>query len=191
MRTLHILTSTALAAVLIGVGTVGAGVTVAEAGPRHSRQADQKVQKVQKPRKSVRQEAPRVVERRRQEAPRVVEQRHRRVEPRHRVVERRREVHHAPSYVYHSPRRVVRVHRPWYVQARHVVVHDSPFYFNAGLGLYIGGIYLDFEFGDFAPLGYIYEDPYCGLEFVSVPHYRDHLHRHHHAPALRVVRICD
>jgi hypothetical protein len=183
MRARHILTSTALAAVLIGVGTVGAGVTAAEAGPRHSRQADQKVQK---PRKTVRHEAPRVVEQHRK-AP-VAEPRHRKVERR---VERRRTVQHAPSIVYRSPRRVVRTHRPWYVQARHVEVHHSPFYFHTGLGLYIGGVYLDFEFGDFAPRGYIYEDPYCGLEFVSVPHYRDHLHRHHHAPALRVVRICD
>lgn len=97
----------------------------------------------------------------------------------------------APTYVvrrYAQPVRYeYRYSRPWYSDVRRVYVDSDPFYYNAGLNVYLGGVNLNFAFGDPAPYGYAYLDPYCGIEFSSVSVYQRHLGRHHHEPALRVV----
>jgi hypothetical protein len=94
---------------------------------------------------------------------------------------------------YHRPSRVVRYyptrhHRPWYYGARTVYVNQSPFYFNVGLGVYLGGgVNLGIQFGNAAPAGYAYADPYCSLQFSSVNAYNRHLVHYNHSPVLRVV----
>lgn len=92
-----------------------------------------------------------------------------------------RVVQHRPAYRHHT-------HRPWYYGARRVYVNSSPFYWNIGLGVYLGGgVSLGFQFGNVAPAGYVYADPYCDLTFQSVGAYRRHLDHYGHSPALRVV----
>ena len=76
--------------------------------------------------------------------------------------------------------------RPWYYEAPQVVVASSPYYFHAGLNLYLGGVNLNLAFTDPAPAGYVYVDPYCDRQFVTAADYRRHLHRHDHSPALWV-----
>ena len=83
----------------------------------------------------------------------------------------------------------VRYVRPWYNDAPRVVVASSPYYFHAGLNLYLGGVNLNFAFTDPAPYGYAYMDPYCGDYFYSVSEYRQHLCHVGHESALRVVFV--
>lgn len=90
-------------------------------------------------------------------------------------------VHHRTAYRH-------RAYRPWYYGAERVYVNSSPFYWNVGLGVYLGGgVSLGFQFGNVAPAGYIYADPYCNLTFASVSSYNRHLVYYPHSPALRVV----
>jgi len=103
---------------------------------------------------------------------------HRKVVRRHRPVR-----YYRPRHVY------VRHHRPWYVDARRVYIYDSPFYFNAGLNVYLGGVSLGFQFGNAPPAGYVYADPYCDLEFYSVNAYHAHLNHYAHRPILRAVPV--
>jgi hypothetical protein len=106
--------------------------------------------------------------------------------------------HHPRTVVVRDrcePRRVVvrryvepvRYALPWYVEAPRVYVDSNPFYFFAGLNVYLGGVNLNVAFSDPAPYGYVYLDPYCDVEFTTVADYHRHLRRHHHEPALRVV----
>jgi hypothetical protein len=94
-----------------------------------------------------------------------------------------RHVYPAPVYV--------RTYHPWYYGARRVYVNSSPFYFNAGLNVFIGGANLNLAFSNYAPAGYVYVDPYCGEEFYSVTEYRQHLGYSHHSAVLRCVYVGD
>jgi hypothetical protein len=106
-------------------------------------------------------------------------------------------VHHPVAVRHHRPRPVpvyrepvyVRVARPWYYTAPRVYVHHAPFYYHAGLNVYLGGITLGFGFGNAPPAGFVYYDPYCGREFRTVSRYHRHLRRHPHAATLEVVRV--
>jgi len=170
MKTKRFLTSALVGGCLLGtVLTVGAGVADAAGKPR--------IQRTERPRVERRDDRREVQRHRRhavvRERPRVVVRRHRR--PALRRVHTVRVVHS----------------RPWYAGVRTVVVDRNPFYFNAGLGLYFGGVNLNIELGDCPPVGYAYFDPYCGEEFYSVVDYQRHLRFHHHTAALRVVWIGD
>jgi hypothetical protein len=90
---------------------------------------------------------------------------------------------------YHPRPVYVRVVRPWYVAAPRVYVRSSPFYFHAGLNVYLGGVNLGFAFTNAVPAGYAYYDPYCGREFYSVAEYHSHLGYHPHTPVLEVIRV--
>lgn len=122
---------------------------------------------------------------------------HRRDHVRHEVKHKRHrgDDHHYREVVryrdHHRPvrRHVVRHYRPWYRNVRYVTYHNNPFYWHAGLGVYIGGAYIDLEFGNAAPRGYYYYDPYCSESFYTVADYHSHLRYHRHRPTLRVVRI--
>lgn len=114
------------------------------------------------------------------------------------VVYRQQHVrHHKAKIVYRDcaprPARVyryvepVRCYQPWYDAAPHVVVASSPYYFHAGLNVYLGGVNLNFDFHDPAPQDYVYLDPYCEMQFATVGDYHRHLRRHDHAAALEVV----
>ncbi len=84
------------------------------------------------------------------------------------------------------PRFVV---RPWYRDVHRIYVHDDPFYFHAGLGIYLGGLALRLELGDVPPPGFVYYDPYCGEQFWSIADYHQHLRYHNHPQALTVILI--
>ena len=101
--------------------------------------------------------------------------------------------HHRPVTVrhYNNHRARVRHHRPWHAGARRIYVHDSPFYFHAGLNVYLGGVQLGLNFTNTAPTGYVYVDPFCDLEFYSVDSYHRHLRRYPHHSTLWVAReVC-
>lgn len=101
-----------------------------------------------------------------------------------------RRVHHPVVVRRYHPRPVhVRVKRPWYVAAPRVYVQSTPFYFHSGLNVYLGGVYLGFEFTNAVPVGYVYADPYCQREFYSVAEYHSHVAYHPHPPVLEVVRV--
>lgn len=76
---------------------------------------------------------------------------------------------------------------PWWAGAPVVYVERSPYYFNAGLGVYVGGVELNLNLGDCAPPGYAYYDPYCRTYMSTVAGYHEHLHRHHHPVTLALV----
>lgn len=102
-------------------------------------------------------------------------------------------VRHAPRVIYQPP---VVVRRPrvvcapvWAAGAPYFWVNSTPFYFNAGLGIYLGGVSLSFQFTNAPPPGYVYFDPYCGVEFGSVAAYRGHVACVHHPHALQVVPV--
>lgn len=176
MKTKRFLTSTLVGGCLLGtLLTVGAAVPAAEAGkPR--------IQRTERPRVERREVRHRTVREHRRDA---VVREHRRM-----AVVRRHQ--HRSIAVCRIPAPVRVVHyRPWYSGVRTVVVDRDPFYFNAGLGLYFGGVNLNIELGNAPPMGYAYFDPYCGEEFYSVVDYQRHLRFHHHTAALRVVWIGD
>ena len=117
---------------------------------------------------------------------------------RHRFTVRR---HHPGRYVIrrHAPRVVFRPrvlinvggHRPWYHDARRIYVDDDAFYFNASLGLYLGGLALNVQIGDVAPYGYVYYDPFCGETFWTLTSYRSHLWGYPHPHALTLIPLDD
>jgi hypothetical protein len=191
-------------ALLAGIGTLA---TAVEAGPKRERvtQRDTRKEKVVRKdqrRNTERQRSTEAVRERRVDGKRRLETQHRsidvrddrRAEPRHRSVDIRYRRHgdgrvivrRVPTYYVPAPVHYV---RPWYRNASRFYVDRSPFYFHAGLGIYLGGVFLNLELTDAAPAGYVYVDPYCDLEFWTVPAYRQHLHRHHHRPALRLVQV--
>lgn len=110
----------------------------------------------------------------------------------HRVYYSRPVVVHRAYYptcvrrVYPAP---VEVYHPWYYGAPRFFVNASPYYFNAGLNVYLGGANLNVQLGDPAPVGYVYVDPYCNEEFYSVGEYQEHLHHARHRAALQVVYV--
>jgi hypothetical protein len=175
MKTQRFWTSALVGGCLLGTMlTVAPAVSTAEAGkPR--------IQRTERPRVERREARHRTVRNHRRHA---VVRHHRRTA----VVYR----HRRPAvWRVHAPVRVVYRRPAWCDGARTVLVDRDPFYFHAGLGLYFGGLNLNLELGDYAPMGYAYFDPYCGEEFYSIVAYRRHLHRHQHTAALRVVWIGD
>lgn len=98
---------------------------------------------------------------------------------RHRVVVRHRDLRACPPPRY--------IARPWYGQARRIYVHDDPFYFHAGLDVFLGGLALRLELGDVPPVGFVFYDPYCDEEFWSVSEYHRHLRHYRHPNALTVI----
>ena len=110
-------------------------------------------------------------------------------------------VHHYPAPVYRAPvvvrhvvrpaPVVVRTYRPWYYDMNRVYVNASPYYFNAGLNVFLGGANLNLAFSNYAPAGHVYVDPYCGGEFYSVSAYRQHCSHSGHRAALQVVYTGD
>jgi hypothetical protein len=103
-------------------------------------------------------------------------------------------VRRAPVVVYRRPPVVRRapaicVAPMWAAGAPYFWVNATPYYFNAGLGVYLGGVSLAFQFTNAPPPGYVYFDPYCGVEFSTVAAYRGHLACIHHAHALQVVPV--
>jgi hypothetical protein len=94
-----------------------------------------------------------------------------------------------PHSVYYG--KPVRVETPWYRGARRVVIEGDPFYYNAGLGVYLGGVALHLNLTNAAPDGYVYYDPVCDERFFSVRAYKRHLKSHRHAGGLTLVRVCE
>jgi hypothetical protein len=179
---------------------IGPHAATAEAGPKREKvtQRDHRKQAVvrqDQKRDAVRQRRTDAVRDRRVDVRRDVDVRHRSVDVRHRDVDVRHRRADTDRY-YGNDRRVVRhrapvrvYSRPWYRTAPLFYVDRSPFYFHAGLGIYLGGVLLNLELTDAAPAGYVYVDPFCDVEFWTIEAYRLHLHRHHHRPALRLVEV--
>lgn len=67
---------------------------------------------------------------------------------------------------------------------------DRPFYFNAGLNFYFDNADLSLTFGQIPPVGYVYHDPICDVNFTYASAYQDHLYYHHHDPLVEVVPAC-
>jgi len=80
---------------------------------------------------------------------------------------------------------------PWHRGARRVVIAGDPFYYNATLGVYLGGVALHLRLANQAPEGYVYYDPTCEARFASIKEYKRHLKRHRHVGGLVVVRACE
>jgi len=108
--------------------------------------------------------------------------------PRYRAVPRVRCA--PPRAVCGNGLRVVTV-RPWWEGAPRVYVQGSPYFFHAGLGVYLGGLGLSIQIGNAAPAGYGYLDPYCGLRFDSLEVCRTHAGAHGHDPVVEVVAWAD
>jgi len=101
---------------------------------------------------------------------------------------------HAPVPVYRRPvvvRRptVIQVAPMWAAGAPYFWVNSTPYYYNAGLGIYLGGVSLSFQFTNAPPPGYVYYDSYCGYQFASVAAYRYHVGCVSHPHALQVVPV--
>jgi hypothetical protein len=77
-----------------------------------------------------------------------------------------------------APRRVVYVtHRPFYASPRH--------------GIYLPKAWINVQFGNLPPRGYVFYDPYCRRTFASVAAYRAYNRGCHHDLVLDVVSTCD
>ena len=105
--------------------------------------------------------------------------------PRHRG--HRKHVYRAPRPVWVERAPVCAVPRRVVHQPARVVYGGTPFTYYADLGVYLSGVSLGIHFGNVAPVGYVYVDPWCGMEFASVPAYRGHCRSHGH-PAYVTVR---
>jgi|GEM_PF-4381042 len=110
--------------------------------------------------------------------------------------EHRRQAAAGPRHshrVYRSHRHGRReaLHRhPWVRRrARFIEVYDEPYYFHAGLGLYLGGLALEFTIGDRPPEGYLFYDPYCDRVFATLGLYRRYLRRHRVQGTLTLVPV--
>jgi len=103
-----------------------------------------------------------------------------------RIVVNHRRPHYLPRVIYRP--RPVHV-RPWFYGAQRIYVDDSPFYFNAGLGIYVGGLALNIQIGDVPPVGYVFYDPFCGETFWSVADYQAHLRFRPHPAVLSLIRV--
>jgi hypothetical protein len=110
-----------------------------------------------------------------------------------RVERRGDQLHYVPRHWFPrfvratAPHFVGRNHRPWYADARQIYIHDDPFYFRVGLGIYIGGIAVQFDLRNEPPRGYLYYDPYCDEVFWTLAEYRHHLSWYDHPPVLTLI----
>ena len=52
---------------------------------------------------------------------------------------------------------------------------------------FLGGLFLGATLAHAAPDGFIYHDPYCDEDFVTLEIYRAHLHHYHHPRVVRVL----
>ena len=66
----------------------------------------------------------------------------------------------------------------------YIVRHSSA---GPAIAGFLGGLFLGATLVHAAPAGYVYYDPYCDEDFVSLEVYRTHLHCHHHARIVRVI----
>ena len=208
MKSPHSLKRAALVAVALAflAGTVGATAAQAQAGGDRGRNNNRREQssvrekKRSAPRKQDRAVRDRDDSRRSDRRDgRVIKDRDRRDGDRDRIVIRDRDrdhrvvLRHRPATVRYRDLRACPppryISRPWYNGARRIYVHDDPFYFHAGLDLFLGGLALRLELGDMPPMGFVYYDPYCDMEFWSIAEYRHHLRYHHHPHALTVIAI--
>jgi hypothetical protein len=103
-----------------------------------------------------------------------------------RVIVNHRRPHYLPRVIYRP--RPIHV-RPWFYGARRIYVDNSPFYFHAGLGIFVGGLAVNIQIGDVPPVGYVFYDPFCGETFWSVADYQAHLRFHPHPAALSLIRV--
>ena len=103
-----------------------------------------------------------------------------------RVIVNHRRPSYLPRVIYRS--RPVHV-RPWFQDTRRIYVDGSPFFFSAGLGIYVGGLAINIQVGDVPPVGYVFYDPFCGETFWSVADYNVHLRFHDHPGALSLIRV--
>ena len=79
------------------------------------------------------------------------------------------------------PQVVTPYHNPGSV---YIVRHSSA---GPAIAGFLGGLFLGATLAHAAPAGYVYHDPYCDENFVSLEVYRAHLHHHHHARIVRVI----
>lgn len=96
--------------------------------------------------------------------------------------------HHAPVYRPVPYWRGYGPH-PWHHGARRIYVDRDPFFFHAGFGIYLGGLALSIEFGNRAPDGYLFYDPYCRQTFVTLDAFHHHCRGHRHEPVLSLVAV--
>jgi hypothetical protein len=54
---------------------------------------------------------------------------------------------------------------------------------------FLGGLFLGAALAHAAPVGYVYEDPYCGQRFHSLDVYHRHFVRHRHPGVIHVVAL--
>jgi hypothetical protein len=92
--------------------------------------------------------------------------------------------------------RVVVVQRPapYYVgvaqracPAPTIYVGPERFHWSASLGLYVPNVWLRASYGEYAPRGSVYYDPYCGRPYRSLSSYRVHMHDCGHPAALMLA----
>jgi len=79
---------------------------------------------------------------------------------------------YGPAPRYYSPSSV------------YVVRHSSA---GPAIAGFLGGLFLGATLAHAAPAGYVYYDPYCDEDFVSLDVYRAHLRHHHHGRIVRVI----
>lgn len=81
----------------------------------------------------------------------------------------------------YGPPVVTRYHSPGSV---YIVRRSSA---GPAIAGFLGGLFLGATLAHAAPDGYVYHDPYCDEDFVSLEIYRTHLHRYHHPRIVRVI----
>jgi hypothetical protein len=91
--------------------------------------------------------------------------------------------HVVPRYVV-EPRCVI---FPGYVGSPVITVGRDRMHWSASLGLYIPNLRLEASFGEWAPRGSVYYDPYCACAYPSLSAYRVHMHDCGHPAALMLT----
>ncbi len=76
----------------------------------------------------------------------------------------------------------------WCRDTSYIVYDGNPYWYHVGLGAYFGGVNVALNVGNAPPRGYGYWDPECGEWVSNVRAYSTHCKRHHHRPALQVIR---
>lgn len=95
--------------------------------------------------------------------------------------------HRAPVAVRH----VRPVPPQWCPTSSYLVYGGDPYWYRFELGAFFGGTRLNISFGEHAPEGFGYWDPYCDEWFESVEVYTTHCAHHRHRPALEIVHLED
>lgn len=87
-------------------------------------------------------------------------------------------------HIIREPRYVV---APGYVGSQVITVGGDRMHWSASLGLYIPNGWIEASYGEWAPRGSIYYDPYCRQPYSSLSSYRVHLHDCGHPAALMLT----